>query len=227
MLEIIEPLADLHTHTFTFSDGMNSVDEMVVAAGLAGLKRMALTDHSLAHQRHYGLQIKTLGANRWRWRNIHNDVKVLWGVEADIISEDGEVCFESPYLGDEVVILSLHEAVYSGSNGTDLREVTKAYVMALEKYHERITSLGHICAKGTSEYLDVPRVLEVARNYGIYPELNCANLVFGKTDLKKLDILLRESPKIHLNSDAHNVGEMQGTLRRAGFEYLRAQGLIL
>lgn len=220
-MEIVNLHSDYHSHTFIFSDGANTIDEIVIFAGHAGLKELAITEHSRSHLMAAGIEKKTSGSNILRWQNVHNDVRVLFGVEADILNEDGDVDFQPYSRGEEFVVLSLHGAVYKG----DLRKVSQAYLKAIERYSERIGCLGHICASSTSEHLDLGLVLEAANEFGIAPELNCANLYFGKTDLRKLDFLLKSSPRIYVNSDSHTLWDMLN-LRKHGFEYLRAQGFI-
>jgi len=47
-MKILNPgnTSDLHMHTITFSDGFNTIDEIVIHAGKVGLKKIAITDHS-------------------------------------------------------------------------------------------------------------------------------------------------------------------------------------
>jgi histidinol phosphatase-like PHP family hydrolase len=66
------------------------------------LKEIAITDHSdLIMQKsllpnndpRYGFYPSGARYSVKRWQNVHNDVKVLFGVEGDVINEQGEVCF--------------------------------------------------------------------------------------------------------------------------------------
>jgi len=45
-MKLINPESDLHTHSLQFSDGLNTIDELVWMAGKLGLKKLAITDHS-------------------------------------------------------------------------------------------------------------------------------------------------------------------------------------
>ncbi|MFH1637510.1 MAG: PHP domain-containing protein [Candidatus Woesearchaeota archaeon] len=220
-MEIINLQGDYHSHTFTFSDGANSIDELVVQAGKVGLTELAITDHSISHLESKRIPKKTSGSNTKRWKNIHNDVKVIFGVEADLLDEDGEVDFEAYSKGKDFIILSAHRGVYQGNP----EKITEAYLRALEKYNSKIDCLGHLCASSFSGHLDIGQVIEAANSFSIPPELNCANLFYGKTDLEKLPLLLSAAERIYVNSDSHTLYDI-GHLRKEGFSYLEKQGLI-
>ncbi|MDR2190612.1 MAG: hypothetical protein LBP53_05515 [Candidatus Peribacteria bacterium] len=42
------------------------------------------------------------------WQNVHNDVEVIFGVEGDIINEQGDVCCEIQNSKPEFILLALH-----------------------------------------------------------------------------------------------------------------------
>ena len=49
-MEIINPgREDFHMHSSNFSDGFNTIDEIVKYAGEIGLKKIAITDHNQAY----------------------------------------------------------------------------------------------------------------------------------------------------------------------------------
>lgn len=49
-MKILNPgnSGDFHMHSINFSDGFNTIDELVIHAGKIGLKKIAITDHSQA-----------------------------------------------------------------------------------------------------------------------------------------------------------------------------------
>lgn len=84
---------DYHMHTL-YSDGRGTVEEMVMAASLAGLKEMGITDHGPANigtgvkNENVYLQIKEeLKALQIDCPNL----QLLVGAEANLISENGEL----------------------------------------------------------------------------------------------------------------------------------------
>ena len=111
---LIEPSdirGDLHLHT-TFSDGRNTLAEMVTAAAALGYEYIAITDHSprsassrnLSHDslRRQGDEIQALRAD-------YPGMTILHGCEVDILA-DGSLDFEDDVLERlDIVLASLHE----------------------------------------------------------------------------------------------------------------------
>jgi histidinol phosphatase-like PHP family hydrolase len=47
MVKILNTMGeDYHMHSINYSDGMNTIDEIVQYAGKIGLKKITITDHS-------------------------------------------------------------------------------------------------------------------------------------------------------------------------------------
>ena len=212
----------MHSHTFTYSDGLNSVDEMVIMAGRTGIRKFAITDHSISHLRQHDIEKKTSASCvRFRWKNIHNDVKVIFGVEADLISENGRVDFLNYSKTRDFVILSAHRHVYQG----DPEKITEGYIKALERHHEEIDCIGHLCANYFGKEVNVERVVDAANHFNVPVELNCANLAFGKTNMEKLNQMLGMVDRIYVNSDSHTLYDMM-YLRIEGLKFLREKGYV-
>jgi len=212
---------DYHMHTITYSDGLNSVDEMVAFAGNIGMRKIAITDHCQAYLYCNGFGKKTARNNITRWRNVYNDVEVIFGIEADLLNEKGDVSMDIQGKESSVVILSAHPKVYHG----DPRKITQGYVSAIERFGDRITFLGHLCACYFDTYVEIEPVIAVAIASGVAFELNCANLVYGKTNTNKLRNVLAAAETLYINSDAHTLYELQH-LRSAGMRFLHENGYL-
>ena len=112
--QLLAPLhmrGDLHSHS-RWSDGRDSVEQMVLAARQLGYQYFAITDHSersaasrtLARDQ-VGLQAAEIQAARERVPGI----EVLHGVEVDIMP-DGSLDFDDELLaGFDIVLASLHD----------------------------------------------------------------------------------------------------------------------
>ena len=49
MLKVLNTIhEDYHVHSLNYSDGMNTIDEIVQYAGKIGMKKIVITDHSQA-----------------------------------------------------------------------------------------------------------------------------------------------------------------------------------
>ena len=56
-------------------------------------------------------------------------------------------------------------------------------------------------------------------NYDVPLEFNAKNFAWWKTNLEKLDYLLKNANKIYINSDAHTLYELK-TVRQKAIEFL-------
>lgn len=213
---------DYHIHSLNYSDGMNTIDEIVQYAGKIGMKKIVITDHSqalidaeLLAKKHRRNTIK-------RRKNVHNDVEVSFGIEWDLLDEEGNCCFDIQGIESDFCILSCHPEVFKG----DLKNITQAYISAIHKYHDKIKFMGHIYHNKTSQYLDIEEVVKVLNQYQIPIELNCSYLaVPGWTNEEKLDKLLSLIEAwVYVNSDLHVLNDFYN--RQLGFDYLKGKGFI-
>ena len=127
---------DYHMHTITYSDGLNSVDEMVKTAEELGMSEIAITDHSQIYLDKKGFSRKSHRdlVSGGRWKNIFGDMKVIFGIEADLLNEDGDICSNIQGIESDFLVLSAHKGVYEG----DVVNITDAYVRAIERFSDRI-----------------------------------------------------------------------------------------
>jgi len=224
-MKVINQDSDLHVHSLQFSDGLNTIDELVQMAGRLGLKKLAITDHSDART---FLPLIAYRVILSRYANVLNDVEVIFGVEGDLLNDDGDMCTMLNDDGDmcttiqkmesEFLILSAHPDTFKGNP----ERITDAYLKALERYHEKIQFICHPCAYFT--HTDIERLTKAANDHGVPVEVNTSNLSIGVTDMEKLDVMVTLADQIVVNSDAHSLADM--TTRAKGLDYLRAKGLL-
>ncbi len=208
---------DFHVHSLCFSDGLNTVDEIAHFSGLFGLRRVVITDHSQAYLDARGFARKTTRTAVGRWRNVHNDVDVCFGVEADLLNRHGDICDHIQGYQGDFLVLSAHEKPFAD----DPRCITEAYVRAIERHAARIGVIGHPCAVYFAQWVDIDEVVRCANDHGVPLELNCANLVNGRTEVRLLRRMLQTADAVMVNSDAHTLHELREA-REAGFAFLRS-----
>ena len=226
-MEIINPgnTGDFHIHSSTFSDGFNTIDEIVIAAGELGYSEIAFADHSQAMSDVYGMTRKTHYdiLSSGRWENSYNNVKVTFGVEADLLNDSGDICDNIQGITPKFILLSAHCKVFS----SELKQIKTAFLNAISRYGMSINVLGHLCTKQFAQFLngdDIIQIVEAANDGGIALELNCANLAYGKTDLDNLKVLLNHAQYLYVNSDAHTMNEFIN-LRNRGFRILERDSI--
>jgi DNA polymerase (family 10) len=212
---------DYHIHTSTFSDGLNSIEEIVQFAGKIWLTEIAITDHSQVSLDRFTKDewFYRSGARRWlkNRRNMHNDVNVIFGVEWDLLNEQWDVCFDIQKMESQFSILAAHSDIYQGDPTT----ITDATIRAIERHHEKIKFIAHPCNNADFwRYYDIERLAKSANRYNIPLELNGKNLWEEQMNIEKLHILLESANQIYINSDAHTLYQLQ-ECRKCAIDFLR------
>jgi DNA polymerase (family 10) len=97
----------IHTH---FSDGANSLEEMVLEAQKLGFEYIGISDHSQSAFYANGLKLEQIKAQRKLIQDLQKKVsiKIFHGIESDIL-EDGSLDYPDDILKDfDFVIASIH-----------------------------------------------------------------------------------------------------------------------
>lgn len=237
--------ADYHTHT-TYSHGKGGVLDNARAADKLGLKELAITDHGFNHP--------AFGLKRRKMPHLKKDVaaandvcgvKVLLGVEANIISEEGKTDLKPEYYGDfDVFLAGFHKFVLSGAGAlfklflpnymrsglnlrpTDalVRRTTKTYINVIKNNPLDVVTHLNFCV-----FADAVEVAKAAADYGTYIELNAKKTHLSDEEL--CEICAKTSARFVVGSDAHSpdrVGEtarVEEMLARTGFDLSRIDNI--
>ncbi|AFQ44988.1 phosphatase [Desulfosporosinus meridiei] len=122
----MEMLVDLHTHTLASGHAYSTVTENALAASRRGLRLMGMTDHgpSMPGAPHlFHFENLTIIPDQLF------GVKIMPGVEANIINPEGELDMPLKYLETlSLILVGLHPICYPG--GT-CEENTQAYIKAM------------------------------------------------------------------------------------------------
>ena len=217
LIEAGDLRGDYHMHT-TWSDGRNSVEEMVAACSARGYAWCAITDHSKALAMTAGLDERRLAE---QWVEIdevaarHPEIRVLKGMEVDILA-DGSLDLADAMLDRlDLVIVSVHSRF-----NLPAAEQTERILRALS--HPRVNVLGHPTGRKVARRkgyeIDLDAVLACAAERGVAVEHNADP---ARLDLSDLHLVrARElGCKIAIGSDAHRAGNLD--LIRYGVEQAR------
>lgn len=225
---MIKLIADYHTHT-TYSHGKGSILDNVLVARRKGLKEIAITDHGFRHFA-FGVKPKNLEKMRWEIDDINNkydDIKVLLGLECNIISKDGKVDIDDntmKYL--DILILGYHMMVLPKSisdylhiygknyifrfNKTMVNKIiqynTDAMINAIKNY--RIDFITH---PGARIPMDTKRLASEAAKVGTALEINAKSNIMSVEYIRTAAEL---GAKFVINSDAHTPEDV-GNFRNA------------
>ncbi len=164
---------DLHMHT-TYSDGQNTLQQMVAACAALGYEYIAITDHSMRAAAARTVDPDALARQRdeiARLRDSYPAMVILHGIEADIMP-DGRLDFGDDLLsGLDIVVASLHERA-----GQDGRRLTKRCIEAVR--HPLVTILSHpanqLVGKRDGYDLDFDALYEAAAETGTALEIDGA-----------------------------------------------------
>jgi DNA polymerase (family 10) len=199
---------DLHSHTRE-TDGRNTLREMVLAARGRGYEYLAITDHSRRLAMAHGLDPKRLAAQIREIDRLNDEVapfRILKACEVDIL-EDGSLDLPDSILSKlDLTVCSVHSRFHL-SPEKQLSRVLRAMD------HPLLSILGHPTGRliGGARArppmaLDIEKVLEGARDRGVFVELNSQSERLDLADhycklARELGVLLV------LSTDSHAVQE--------------------
>jgi DNA polymerase (family 10) len=206
MIELKDIRGDLQMHT-KYSDGKNTVEEMVRACRERGYQYMAITDHSPA-LRMAGVKPAEL---RRQFREIdrlqkrYDDIRILKSAEVDIL-EDGSLDLSDDILSEmDIVVISVHSK-FNMSRAEMTKRITRA--MRHPRVHILAHPTGRLINRREPYPVDVEKLVEVAGDYGVMLELNAQP---DRLDLRDFHLqMAREAGvKIVISTDAHGTAELE------------------
>jgi len=206
---------DFHMHSLNFSDWLATIDEIVKFAWEVWLEKIAITDHSQALLDDKWFAKKSLRRICNRWRNVYNNVEVIFWVEWDILNEQWDICIDIQWVEWDFNILSLH-----GIYDWDIQNIQLAYENSIIRHHEKIDLIWHPCIKKGLWYVDMKRLCRIANEYNLPLEFDCAYLVSWKNSEELIKQMLEYADRIYVNSDAHTLYELK-EYRKIWFQYLK------
>jgi DNA polymerase (family X) len=194
LVELADVKGDLHSHT-TYSDGRDSLEQMVLAARARGYEYYAVTDHPRGTLAEQDLEIDALNERLKPFR-------ILKGIEVNI-RIDGSLSLPDEVLAKrDWVMASLHAAFD--------RNATERVLTAMENPH--VDCIGHLTARKINirpaANVDIERVVAKALETGTFFEINAQP---NRLDLRDTQARLagEAGVKIAVNTDAHQLGALQ------------------
>jgi len=218
---------DLHMHT-TWSDGRNSVVEMVDACVARGYEYLAITDHSGSLALQQGLDEEKLARQHAELDEVlagRDDITVLRGMEVDIL-KDGTLDLSDEWLERlDVVLVSVHSFFDLGQ-----AEQTARVVAAVSHPHVNVLAhpTGRLIARRDPIDLDLEAVFEACLANRVMVEHNAASKRLDLSDLH-LMTAVRHGLDVVINTDAHStaaLGSMALGIDQADRAWLRAGDVV-
>jgi DNA polymerase (family 10) len=164
---------DFHMHT-TWSDGQNSIREMIEAARRRGYQYIAITDHtqstSIANGNTPDELLKELEEIEAAARE-YDDIRVLKGAEVDILS-DGSLDLPFDVLDRlDWIVVSIHAGFQQPKE-----QITERVVRAMETGYPNVFAhpTGRILGERAGYEIDLEQVIAAAREHDVRLELNAS-----------------------------------------------------
>ncbi|MFA0816331.1 MAG: PHP domain-containing protein [Anaerofustis sp.] len=232
---------DIHTHT-CYSHGNATIEEMVCAAISKGLNEIHITEHGYAH--YYAKKInRTLYLDMRRQieklRVKYPQIRILFGVEANIVSSDGEIDIEQDMDLFDVVNAGFHVMCKMKNLSSWLKISLPAFLAYrcklkfLGKYSVRCCTQAvigmlerypiYMITHPMSNYpFDLRKVAEKCVETGTILEINNNR---GKLNAQEVNSVMDLNIMFGIGSDAHTV-EKVGSCERS-FAIIRESGVPL
>jgi putative hydrolase len=235
--------ADYHTHTI-YSHGKGTIRENVEAAVKKGLREIVISDHGPGHFT-YGVKIKNIKKMRQEIEELkkeYNNIDILLGVEANLISCDGDIDVkeEDIKLFDKLLV-GYHNGAIPGSI-SDLYKlflrnwisraipilkesnrsiITRAMINAINRYDIDI-----ITHPGAKADINTRELARAAAKRGTLLEINASH---GFMTVEYVKIAMKEGVNFVIDSDAHkpeDVGNFEKGIRVAVEAGLPAERIV-
>ncbi|MEK7846898.1 MAG: DNA polymerase/3'-5' exonuclease PolX [Nitrospinota bacterium] len=213
---------DFHVHS-NWSDGAESVEEIVEMARELGYQYIAITDHSKSTKIANGLTEERLSKQIKEIRELNKKlrgIKILAGSEVDI-KTDGTLDFPEELLKElDIVVAAIHIGFKE-----DEETITNRVVSAMENPYVNIIAhpTGRLISSREPYKLNIKKIFEVAVETGTAIEINA---FYDRLDLNDVHCKMAKGMgvKMAIGTDAHNSSQLQmmeyglGVARRGWLE---------
>jgi DNA polymerase (family 10) len=191
-----------HFHS-TWSDGNNSIKEMIDEGSRLGFKYFALCDHSKSAYYANGLNEKRLSEQHKEIDefNKKSDFTVYKGIESDIL-KDGSLDYSNEILMKfEFVVASIHSIFNLEEN-----EMTKRIIKAIENPYTDLIAhpTGRLLLTRDGYKVNIQKVIDACSQNDVAIEIN-ANPHRLDLDWRNIFYAREKGVKFSINPDAHSI----------------------
>lgn len=203
LIELSDICSELHAHT-TWSDGKLSVRELAEAARKRGRQLLTISDHSASLAITGGLTAEAALRQRQEIRQVQAElgesIRLLHGIEVEIRA-DGSLDFPDEVLAEfDIVTASMHTSLRQPR-----QQVTERLLKAICNPHVDIIGhpTGRMFPNREGADLDMERIFQAAREYGVALEINAHP---SRLDLDDLPArrFVEMGGLLAINTDAHS-----------------------
>jgi len=191
---------DIHTHS-TYSDGINDIRTIALAAKERGYRYIGICDHSRTSRIAGGMDEEKLKARNEEIDEVQSGIKgikILKGIEVDILSE-GQLDYPDRVLEKlDFVIAAIHQGFSKNAGMRMKKAMENPYVDIIAHPTGRLLS-------GRRGYeLDIEEIIEYAAEKNVALEINSH---FDRLDLNDANILKgrAKGARFLISTDLHKI----------------------
>jgi len=202
LIELTDMKGEFHVHS-TYSDGHNTIAEMVEEAQKRGYQYLSISDHSPRLRVAGGVSPADLKKKKKEIDNLNTKLKnfrILFGTEVEI-DMDGDLDYNDKILSEFDVVLA---AIHSGFE-QNKEKLTKRLVKACQ--HKYVTAIAHPTGvhlgKRESYDIDFKELCKVAVDHNKFLEINAFPI---RLDLNSANVYFarEQGVKFIISTDAHH-----------------------
>lgn len=202
LVELEDIRGDIHMHT-TWSDGAQTLEEMVNQARNYGYEYIAITDHSKNLRVANGLDEDRLRSQREEIAKLnekYSDIHIFSGVEMDILT-DGSLDFSNDFLREMDYVIA---AIHSSFNQSE-EQIMKRLYNALENPYVSLIAhpTGRLIGRREGYKVNLEKLIERATETDTALEIN-ANPNRLDISAEWARVSQEAGVKIAINTDAHS-----------------------
>ncbi|MBT8233602.1 MAG: DNA polymerase/3'-5' exonuclease PolX [Saprospiraceae bacterium] len=199
----------IHNHS-TYSDGVNTIEEMLAAADQKNYEYFVLTDHSKSAFYANGLSVERIYQQLDEIRDVDQkfeDIRLFSGIESDILS-NGDLDYADEVLGDlDVIVASIHSNLKM-----DIDKATTRLIKAIENPYTSILGhpTGRLLLSRKAYPIDYKKVIDACADNFVAIEIN-ANPLRLDMDWRWIQYGLEKDVLFSINPDAHSIKGIEDT----------------
>jgi len=204
--KLIEPKdikGELHVHS-TYSDGKNTISEMVEAAQKRGYEYLAISDHSERLKVAHGVSPADLKKKAKEIDQLNKKLKnfrILFGTEVEI-DRNGDLDYNDKILSEFDVVIA---AIHSGFEQNQ-QQLTKRLTRACQNKHVNIIAhpTGVHLGKREAYNIDFRHICQTACENNVFLEINAFPI---RLDLNSSNahFAKEQGVKFTINTDSHRI----------------------
>ena len=202
LIELSDLKGILHNHS-TYSDGLNTLEEMAVYAKQLGYEYLGICDHSKAAQYAGGLTEDEIEKQHREIDVLNNKLgsfKIFKGIECDILGDGSLDYDESVWKTFDFIVASVH----SNLKMTEEKAMSRL-LRAIENPYTTILGhpTGRLLLMREGYPVNHKKIIDACSTNGVVIEIN-AHPYRLDLDWRHIDYALNKGVKLSINPDAHH-----------------------